>query len=302
MTKITARAQVPVFVVPGNRIDLLVKAPAGLKPPASAAVMVVRGVSVSAAQAATPNVPLLNIRIAGSGPVMPLLDQPGMPPRPEFLKDIQSSEIVGDQRKLTFSTDNVGGPSEHTINGQKFGEGRPWKVDKLNVAEEWKIINTTDPKNGAIDHPFHIHINPFQVTAVFDPNQPLLNADHEPVKDKDGNVLGVYVFSTTQPPPGSLLPGQCWVNPNDEKTWIPCPPPNPQDQAKTNIWWDVFPIPGAREDTTTKILVPGYFVLRSRFVDYRGAYVMHCHILAHEDRGMMMTVEVATDEPVPHHH
>jgi L-ascorbate oxidase len=187
------------------------------------------------------------------------------------------------------------------INGEKFGEGHPWKVDKLNIAEEWKIINTTNPKNKnrAIDHPFHIHINPFQVTAVFDPNQKLLDGDHEPVKDKDGNVLGVYVFSTTQPQPGSLRPGQCWVNPNDEKTWIPCPQP---DQPKTNIWWDVFPIPGAREDTTTKIVVPGYFVLRSRFVDYRGAYVMHCHILAHEDRGMMMTVEVASDQAVPHHH
>ena len=64
----------------------------------------------------------------------------------------------------------------------------------------------------------------------------------------------------------------------------------------------VFPIPGARVDPTTKIVVPGYFVLRSRFVDYRGAYVMHCHILAHEDRGMMMTVEVATNQAEPHHH
>jgi hypothetical protein len=128
-----------------------------------------------------------------------------------------------------------------------------------------KIINTTNPENGAIDHPFHIHINPFQVTPVFDPNQKLLNAVHEPVKDTDGNVLGVYVFST-QPQPGSLRPGQCWVNPNDETTWIPCPQP---DQPKTNIWWDVFPIPGARVDTATNKLVPGYFVLRSRFVDYR---------------------------------
>jgi hypothetical protein len=62
-------------------------------------------------QAATPDVSLLNIKITGSGPPMPLLDQPGaVPPRPDFLKDIQSSEIVGGQRKLTFSTDNVGGP------------------------------------------------------------------------------------------------------------------------------------------------------------------------------------------------
>ncbi|HEV7425789.1 MAG TPA: multicopper oxidase domain-containing protein [Thermoanaerobaculia bacterium] len=39
--------------------------------------------------------------------------------------------------------------------------------------------------------------------------------------------------------------------------------------------------------------VAGYFKLRSRFVDYSGYYVIHCHILAHEDRGMMTVVEVA---------
>jgi FtsP/CotA-like multicopper oxidase with cupredoxin domain len=39
--------------------------------------------------------------------------------------------------------------------------------------------------------------------------------------------------------------------------------------------------------------VPGYFKMRSRFVDYSGFYVIHCHILAHEDRGMMTIVEVA---------
>ena len=32
--------------------------------------------------------------------------------------------------------------------------------------------------------------------------------------------------------------------------------------------------------------------MRSRFVDYPGLYVMHCHILIHEDRGMMFSVEV----------
>jgi FtsP/CotA-like multicopper oxidase with cupredoxin domain len=42
--------------------------------------------------------------------------------------------------------------------------------------------------------------------------------------------------------------------------------------------------------------------MRSRFVDYSGAYVMHCHILVHEDRGMMFTVVVADATPLPVHH
>ena len=36
-----------------------------------------------------------------------------------------------------------------------------------------------------IDHPFHIHVNPFQVTEVFDPNAPLLDSHGFPVR-KDG--------------------------------------------------------------------------------------------------------------------
>jgi FtsP/CotA-like multicopper oxidase with cupredoxin domain len=172
------------------------------------------------------------------------------------------------------------------------GEGAPF----------FDTINTT---NGPIDHPFHIHINPFQITEVFDPNQPLMNANNQPVKGEDGKPLGVYVFSTTAPPDGSLHAGQCWVNPDDEKTFVPCAQPAqnaPSHGAIPNIWWDVFPIPAARPDTPTQKLVPRYFVMRSRFVDYAGNYVMHCHILSHEDRGMMMTVEVASNGPEPHHH
>jgi FtsP/CotA-like multicopper oxidase with cupredoxin domain len=49
-------------------------------------------------------------------------------------------------------------------------------------------------------------------------------------------------------------------------------------------------------------VIPGYFKMRSRFVDYPGSYVFHCHILVHEDRGMMFTVEVQPLNEVNHHH
>jgi FtsP/CotA-like multicopper oxidase with cupredoxin domain len=49
-------------------------------------------------------------------------------------------------------------------------------------------------------------------------------------------------------------------------------------------------------------VIPGYFKMRSRFVDFSGYYVIHCHILAHEDRGMMTVVEVAPlASPYAHH-
>lgn len=45
-------------------------------------------------------------------------------------------------------------------------------------------------------------------------------------------------------------------------------------------------------DGTCTVTIPGYFKMRSRFVDFTGQYVVHCHILAHEDRGMMQLVQV----------
>ncbi len=32
--------------------------------------------------------------------------------------------------------------------------------------------------------------------------------------------------------------------------------------------------------------------MRTRFLDFTGTFVYHCHILAHEDAGMMGVVEV----------
>jgi len=52
----------------------------------------------------------------------------------------------------------------------------------------------------------------------------------------------------------------------------------------------------------TNKVIPGYFKMRSRFVDYPGVYVMHCHILVHEDRGMMFTVEVTPVRALQVHH
>ena len=67
------------------------------------------------------------------------------------------------------------------------------------------------------------------------------------------------------------------------------------------IWWDVFAIPSGRAAPTaanSNNVIPGYFKMRSRFVDYQGLYVLHCHILIHEDRGMMFRVNVGNDNSV----
>lgn len=172
---------------------------------------------------------------------------------------------------------------------------------------------------GGISHPFHIHINPFQVVEVFDPNEALIDPKtgkapinlktRKPYVDPQTNKPAVkYAFH-----PKNLAPGQCYLNPNaDPNDWKPCDPPT---VTKNLIWWDVFPIPSAYAPTTDAagkkpllnskgqpVQVPGFFKMRSRFVDYTGYYVIHCHILAHEDRGMMTVVEVApARSPYSHH-
>jgi FtsP/CotA-like multicopper oxidase with cupredoxin domain len=39
----------------------------------------------------------------------------------------------------------------------------------------------------------------------------------------------------------------------------------------------------------------GRVVFRSRFVDYQGEFVEHCHLLLHEDNGMMQRLQIITD-------
>lgn len=58
-------------------------------------------------------------------------------------------------------------------------------------------------------------------------------------------------------------------------------------QAIDPYWADTIPLPpGGSQRAPTSV------TFRSRFVDFAGAYVMHCHMLAHEDMGMMQLVEV----------
>jgi FtsP/CotA-like multicopper oxidase with cupredoxin domain len=39
----------------------------------------------------------------------------------------------------------------------------------------------------------------------------------------------------------------------------------------------------------------GSITFRSRFLDFTGKYMLHCHMMNHEDLGMMQVVEVYAD-------
>jgi len=255
----------------GNRVDLMIQAPT--QPTGKSFDVLVKPAVAKTDLASAFPVPLITIDIEGSGPAMQFIKQaPGFP---KDLDDITDDEIQG-TKSIVFSSLGPGSSIQHTINGEQYN-GEVGEVVLLNKVEEWTIRNTTTFTG--IDHPFHIHINPFQVTEVFDPN--------ETITDPSTNQpLPKYVFDPTQ----KTLPGQCVLDPNDPDTWKPCV----KNREPHRIWYDVFPIPSGLQISRfgRNVVVPGYFKMRSRFVDYPGLFVMHCHILAHEDRGMMMVVEV----------
>ncbi|HEX8154931.1 MAG TPA: multicopper oxidase domain-containing protein, partial [Thermoanaerobaculia bacterium] len=287
----------------GNRADLLVKAPA-YNPNGNNtyAVTVYNTVDPSDRPPVKPTataLTLLTVTVTGPGTPMNFLAK--MPPLPPFLTDITASEVSG-TKTITYASSTLGGtnpfPVQHTIDGKKFN-GEVGVVVGLNKVEEWKVVNATfaTAAGNKVSHPFHIHINPFQITEVFDPN--------DTITTSSGTTIPKYVYSNT-----NLQPGQCYLNPDDPDSWKPCGPPVP---LKNGIWWDVFSIPSGiaptdaagqpiKNSSGTAINVPGYFKMRSRFVDYAGFYVTHCHILAHEDRGMMTVVQVAPlQSPYSHH-
>lgn len=135
------------------------------------------------------------------------LDTPAMPigRRPVFK-----------QRRFVFSFGR-GAQFRALINGEQFDPDKNNVVPILGTVEQWTLINETGE-----DHPFHIHVNDFQVMKV---------------NGKPFHANGL------------------------------------QDVV-------VIPKNGGR------------VVIRNPFDDFGGHYVFHCHILGHEDAGMMQTVDV----------
>jgi FtsP/CotA-like multicopper oxidase with cupredoxin domain len=234
-------------LAPGNRVDILVQAPG-----TTGSGALVFGNSKTAPQGVNL---ILTVNVVQPPANAPSYNQafpqqkeqyPEMPP---FLADITE---VSECRTIKYQMDMSQGPgSPPLINGRRFEEGRIDEAMLLDTRQEWTIENYTAGKNKPdVLHPFHIHVNPFQIIELFDP--------------------------TTMSAPQKLP--QPW------------------------IWWDTFPIPRGKVDPSTNKVIPGYFKMRTHFADFAGKFVNHCHILAHEDRGMMQLIEVIDNKTVVHHH
>lgn len=158
---------------------------------------------------------------------------------------IQDSEVDPSQaQELVFNIDTSVTPNKYEVNGQPY---KPERIDRspiLGTTAEWTL------KSDFVSHPFHIHVNPFQVVSVTNPQGVDVSGD---VDDKD--------------PTG--------VN-------------DPQYRGLKGVWKDTLWI---KNPTTTK---PTQYTIkvRTRYQRYVGEFVLHCHILDHEDQGMMQNVNI----------
>ena len=124
------------------------------------------------------------------------------------------------------------------------------------TAEEWLLVN-----NSRIFHPFHIHISPFLLTEVGQVSYSggsweieKLTAD-DPLGFMLDNWWDVIII-----PPQGYVKIRLWLNMPDQK------PRDPKD--------------------------PNTDFIITENANSWGSWVYHCHILRHEDRGMMMVVNV----------
>lgn len=195
-------AENQILVAPSERIEVLVQASSQTgnyelrsitwgpgfqaEPDGVIATMVIEGEAMTPAPLPTTLIPYVDLR--------------GLTP-----------DVV---RVTTF--EEPGPPLYLAIDGKHFDPNRVDQTVKLGATEEWVVRNTSPEW-----HPFHIHVNDFQVISV------------------NGDPYDAHGYEDTVPLP-----------PNSET------------------------------------------VIRTQFLDYAGKFVYHCHILGHEDFGMMAVVEV----------
>jgi FtsP/CotA-like multicopper oxidase with cupredoxin domain len=171
--------------------------------------------------------------------------------------DIKDSEVTGYQelaffidtsKNTKFEISNDLGPSPN------FKPYDPTRIDRtltLGGVDEWIL------QSHFVSHPFHIHVNPFQIVKILDPN------------GKDVSAPGAIDNA-----------GGCT---------------DPQYPGLKGVWKDTLWIKSLiGSETCSTNPKSGIYtvVVRTRYQRYIGEYVLHCHILDHEDQGMMQNVSI----------
>jgi hypothetical protein len=127
----------------------------------------------------------------------------------------------------------------------------------LHRGEVWELINSTDEL-----HNFHIHQDKFRLARRGDPGVPDGGDSFQPFQD-----------------PSHLLDGLV--------------ADDPQPDPSRDLWHDTFPVPPRKGDVNGRVFVFIPFEAEEQV----GRFVFHCHILEHEDDGMMAAMEVVHEIP-----
>ena len=168
--------------------------------------------------------------------------------------DVEDGEVTGTQT-LTFNID-VSQINEtfFEVDGTPYDANRMDRTLMLGGVDEWTL------RSNFVSHPFHIHVNPFQVVKIIAP---------------DGK--------TDVSAAGAVDNFQKDANGN--------PVVDPEYPGLKGVWKDTLFIKnvanGGGPAGEYKVVV------RTRYQRYIGDFVLHCHILDHEDQGMMQNVRIA---------
>ncbi len=294
-------------LAPGNRVDYLVKAPMVTTQTCYTNLQsTVGNVNVGgrrqlAAPPPTPNA-LLTVCVDPSLGPKPMEFPTPWFPMPPFLADIPAPST---HTTVAFS---MTGPDANNITGNPnnnfFIDGVQYcphcanHTLTLNTAEEWTITNASSPQ-----HPFHLHVNPHQLVETGFMIQSTPNGPY----DTSVPVLA-YTPPVWEDTIALIKQGNCWDLPSgplsshsDAQQKCPevCASANKHKQLTWKGNWVTtkngeMSVCGCCAPTDS----PGYTKIRVLPTDFTGETVLHCHILGHEDRGMMQNVQMVC--PTPH--
>ena len=212
---LTPQVMKSVQLAPGNRVEFLVQAVAAT----GTYNIVQEAQAVQYLQSDRKVIASISVTDATKAMALPAR----LPTPTRYYPLIEQKQVDRPVRTIRFST-KFRGPLnpqvgiDFMINGVLYTETVAGVEVDLDAIEEWHLVLGKGESEG---HPFHIHVNHFEVISV-------------------NGVL------------------------------------QPAGVLKDTIW---IPKPTATEDSV--------LVLRMRFKEFTGKSVFHCHILPHEDTGMM---------------
>jgi suppressor of ftsI len=169
-----------IRMAPGNRNELLIRAPMN---PAKGTLRALPQMAKSpnllsetmGEMMAAPEIAIATFEASGIPKQMVIPDKLPTPSREYPL--ISDSEIRA-RRTVTFSmttgSKRIIDGFEYLIDGQLYQEGKVDPTVKVGTAEEWRIVNNSDGI-----HPFHIHVNSFEVMGI--PSDPSYHRLHDTI-------------------------------------------------------------------------------------------------------------------------